>query len=87
MTLLLKPEEAAEQLRAALLQLMKSGTLPTLLLTTDEAAEQLRVGRDRVFELMRTGQLKSVKIGGSRRIRAADLEEYVASLPTEGPTS
>lgn len=61
--------------------------MTTLLLKPEEAAEQLRVGRDRVFELIRTGALPSVKIGNSRRIRATDLERYVASLPAEGPAA
>jgi excisionase family DNA binding protein len=56
----------------------------TLLLTPEETAQQLRIARVRVFELIKTGALPSVKIGSSRRIRAADLEKYVASLPAEG---
>jgi excisionase family DNA binding protein len=55
----------------------------TLLLTPEETAEQLRIARVRVFELIKTGALPSVKIGNSRRIRAADLEKYVAGLPAE----
>lgn len=55
----------------------------TLLLKPEEAAEELRVGRDRIFELIKTGALVSVKIGGSRRIRYSDLEAYVASLPRD----
>jgi excisionase family DNA binding protein len=59
----------------------------TLLLTPEETAEQLRIARVRVFELIKTGALPSVKIGNSRRIRATDLEKYVASLPAEGPAA
>lgn len=53
------------------------------MLTPEEAAEELRVGRDRVYQLMKTGELPSVKLGASRRIRAADLDQFVKSLPAE----
>jgi excisionase family DNA binding protein len=54
----------------------------TLLLKPEEAAEQLRVGRPKVYELIREGKLRSVKIGGSRRIPYDALTEYVESLTT-----
>jgi excisionase family DNA binding protein len=53
---------------------------PAMLLTVEEAARELRVGRARVFGLIKNGELRSVKIGGSRRIRRTDLAGYVASL-------
>src|SRR5215213_11710454 len=37
-----------------------------LLLRPSEAAAHLSIGRSKVYELMRLGQLRSVKIGGSR---------------------
>ena len=52
----------------------------TLLLTVEQAAAELHIARRRVFELIRTGQLPSVKIGTSRRIRSADLADWVAGL-------
>ena len=51
-----------------------------LLLSPSEAAAHLSVGRSKVYELMRLGQLRSVKIGGSRRIPRAALTDFVASL-------
>ena len=36
-----------------------------LLVTPEEAASRLKVGRSKVYELMRTGALPSLKIGGS----------------------
>jgi excisionase family DNA binding protein len=53
---------------------------PTLLLTPQEAAQALRVGRSKVYDLIRSGALRSVKIGGSRRISATALAEFVAAL-------
>jgi excisionase family DNA binding protein len=55
----------------------------TMLLTVEETATQLRIARRRVFEMIRDGSLPSVKIGRSRRIRSADLAEYVAGLEPE----
>jgi|SRR5665213_219455 len=50
------------------------------LLTVMEVARSLAIGRSRVYELMYKGELRSVKIGGSRRIRYSDLGEYVRYL-------
>ena len=52
----------------------------TLMLTPEEAALALRVGRSKVYELMRAGVLRSVKIGGSRRISVTALAEFVTAL-------
>jgi excisionase family DNA binding protein len=58
-------------------------TTVTLLLTPEEAALSLRVGRSKVYELMRSGAIRSVKIGGSRRISTTALAEYVAELESD----
>ena len=51
-----------------------------LLLRPEEVAKSLGIGRTRVFELMRVGELRSVKIGKSRRIPTDAVREYVAGL-------
>ncbi|MER5183577.1 helix-turn-helix domain-containing protein [Streptomyces sp. NPDC002896] len=51
-----------------------------LLYTPEEAAEALAIGRSTVYELMAAGALKYIKLGRCRRVRRADLEDYVASL-------
>ncbi len=48
-----------------------------------EAAESLGISRARLYQLMASGELGSVKIGVSRRIPAADLDAYVARLRRE----
>ena len=48
--------------------------------TVEQVAEMLHVGRDKVYYLLRTGQLRSIKIGKSRRITAKHLAEFIASL-------
>jgi excisionase family DNA binding protein len=45
-----------------------------------EVSQFLGIGRSKVYELLYKGELKSVKIGGSRRIRYTDLGEYVRYL-------
>jgi excisionase family DNA binding protein len=50
------------------------------LFTVVEVSQFLGIGRSKVYELLYKGELKSVKIGGSRRIRYSDLGEYVRYL-------
>ena len=48
--------------------------------TVEEVAEMLHVGRDKVYYLLRTGQLRSIKIGKLRRITEQQLAEFIACL-------
>lgn len=54
-----------------------------LLLTPERAAERLDVSRTTVYELLKSGDLASVKIGRARRIPVAALSEYVDRLRAE----
>jgi excisionase family DNA binding protein len=54
--------------------------MDALLFTAEEAAEVLKISRCKIYDLLRNQDLRSVKIGGSRRIPRASLEEYVARL-------
>ena len=51
-----------------------------LLLTVSEAASLLSLGLSKTYELVRAGVIPSVRITGSRRIKASDLIVYVAGL-------
>jgi excisionase family DNA binding protein len=51
-----------------------------LLLRPEEVAEALNVGRSTVFELMRTGELRSVKIGALRRVPTDAVTEFLDGL-------
>ena len=53
-----------------------------LLFTVDEVATALGMGRTKVFELIKTGELESVRIGQSRRIPADALTAFMARLRT-----
>ena len=59
---------------------VRKSIMEKLLLSPAEAAEHLSIGRSKVYELMRLGQLHSVKIGGCRRIPRAALIDLVANL-------
>jgi excisionase family DNA binding protein len=50
------------------------------LLTPEDTADQLSCGRTTVYGLMAAGELKSVKIGRSRRIPASAVAEYIERL-------
>lgn len=60
------------------------GPAPTghrrLLLRPEEAAQVLGIGRSTLYELMAAGEVESVRIGKSRRIPIAALEDYVERL-------
>jgi excisionase family DNA binding protein len=51
---------------------------PRLAFSPHEAAELLGISRDLVFDLLRTGQLKSVKAGRRRLISRANLDAFLA---------
>ncbi len=59
------------------------GRLPVLLVCPEDAARVLGVGRTKVYELMRSGALRSVRVGGLRRIPVAALDEFVARLEAD----
>ena len=54
-----------------------------LLYRPKEAAQLLGIGRDKLYDLMRSGRLDSVKDGGARFITANALHAYVAMLQAE----
>lgn len=55
----------------------------TLLLTPEQAAERLGIGRSKVYELIGTGELESVKIGRLRRVPVDALTTFVEHLRKE----
>ena len=48
--------------------------------TVEQVAKMLNISRDKVYYLLRTRQLRSIKIGKSRRITDAHLAAFLASL-------
>ena len=51
-----------------------------LLYTIPEVTEMLSIGRTRIYDLIRTGDLHSVLIGTSRRVPAAALDDFITNL-------
>jgi len=54
--------------------------IPPALLTVPEAMTALRLSRATVYDLIRSGELGSVKVGRSRRIPAQAVTTFVARL-------
>ena len=50
---------------------------------TPEAADVLGIGRWKLYDLLRQGRLRSLRIGSCRRISTAALAEFVAELERE----
>jgi excisionase family DNA binding protein len=57
--------------------------VPRLLMTVPEAAEALAISRGKLYELLASGAIASIRIDGSRRIPVTALEEYVSRLLAE----
>jgi excisionase family DNA binding protein len=54
-----------------------------LLLTAEEAAEALNIGRCTVYDLIRTGRIRSFKIGKLRRIPVDAVHEFARRMTDE----
>ena len=58
------------------------------LLTVDEAAQVLRIGRNTCYELIRQGQIPSIRLGRLIRVPRFSLESWLArevGLPEHAP--
>ncbi|MFF4347488.1 helix-turn-helix domain-containing protein [Streptomyces sp. NPDC001530] len=53
------------------------------LLTVTEAMARLKVGRSKVYDLIHTHRLASIKIDGSRRIPADAVRHFIQSQQAE----
>jgi excisionase family DNA binding protein len=54
--------------------------VPAVLYRVEEAADALHLSRSVVYELIRSGRLRTVKAGRRRLVPVSALAEYVASL-------
>ena len=55
-----------------------------LLLRAEEVAEALGLGRSKVYELMASGELPTVRIGRAVRVPAEALRDWVAARISDG---
>ena len=47
------------------------------LLRADQVAEMLNIGLSKAYQLMQTGEIPTVRIDHSVRVRPCDLDEYI----------
>jgi excisionase family DNA binding protein len=54
-----------------------------LLLTVPEVAGLIGLGRSKVYELIASGAIASVRIGRARRVSRSEIDRFVAALQTD----
>jgi excisionase family DNA binding protein len=59
--------------------------METVLLRVPDVMERLSVGQTKVYELMSSGELRSVKVGRARRVPSDELERFMAELDDTRP--
>lgn len=59
--------------------------METTLLKVPEVALRLSISRAKVYELLAEGELRSVRLAGSRRVRSVDLDDFIAGLDESWP--
>ena len=59
--------------------------MENVLLKIPDVMERLSVGQTKVYELMSSGELRSVKVGRSRRVPSDELERFMAGLDDTRP--
>ena len=74
---LLSVDEAAVALRSTTM-----ATQPVLV-NVDQVAKALSIGRTTAWELVRKGKIKSVKIGRTRRVPIAAIQDFIQLLMDE----
>ena len=62
---------------------MESHLYDRKLLTVEDVQQVLSIGRTKVFTLIASGELKSIRIGSSRRITSDALGEFINRLVKE----
>jgi excisionase family DNA binding protein len=65
----------------------RDATAEKLLFTPEQAADMLGLGRTKLYELLATGDLRSVRIGACRRIPSSVLHDFVGRLLAEADAS
>ncbi len=56
---------------------------PALAVTVAEAAQLLRLSRSKAYALIARGEIRTIRIGGSRRVPLSALTDYVERLMRE----
>ncbi|RZU72026.1 AlpA family transcriptional regulator [Micromonospora kangleipakensis] len=61
----------------------KAPLITPRVLRVEEAARALGIGRSLTYDLIRSGQLRSFKVGSRRLIPAAAIDEVITTLTEE----
>ena len=73
----------AHERRPTAVQAAESRATEKQLYRVGEVTEMLSIGRSVIYELLRSGRLRSVREGRTRLIPASAIAEYVALLERE----
>lgn len=57
-------------------------TVPRLAYSISDLIATGIAGRSKLYEMLDDGRLTAVKIGGSTKVLATEVERYLATLPT-----
>lgn len=73
-------QEEREHVRVMLgLYQLRAQELPRLLVSPEEAADMLGIGRSKLYEIIKTKQLKGLSVGRLQRIPVSELERWIQS--------
>lgn len=64
---------------------MLNTPLDPLFYSVSDVADLLGLGASKIYSLVRSGEIKAVRVGGVIRISRESIERYVASLPAVRP--
>ena len=62
----------------------QEGAPQRLLLRIPEAAETLAIGRTKIYELIATGELPTIRVGRAVRISVSTLQKWVENREQQG---
>lgn len=75
------PAELAAAIAAAVLAATQTEPAPAAgpatVLTVDEAADRLKVSRSLIYSQLRSGELRSIRLGRRRLIPAAEVDRII----------
>lgn len=57
--------------------------IPALLLTPHDVATELKLGRTKTYQLLRSGQIPTLRLGRSIRVSRAHLEEWITERQSD----
>jgi excisionase family DNA binding protein len=62
-------------------------TTPRVLLSIEAAAERLSIGRTTMYALVKSGQIKTVRVGRRRLVPTDELTAYINRIATDEDNS